>query len=65
MRSLIYNSKFRILFSVIAGAVIGYAYYYFIGCYSGTCPISSSWYVSTIYGGLVGLLISTPNKRSK
>jgi len=40
------------------GAVAGYAYYYFIGCHSGTCPITSKPLNSTVYGALMGLLIA-------
>jgi hypothetical protein len=42
----------------IAGAGLGFAYYYFIGCTGGSCPIQSNPYVSAIYGGVVGLLLS-------
>jgi hypothetical protein len=42
---------------VLIGATGGYAYYYFIGCASGACPISSNPYISTAYGGLIGLLM--------
>jgi hypothetical protein len=42
---------------VMLGAVGGYAYYHFIGCASGTCPISSNPYISTVYGGVVGALL--------
>lgn len=45
---------------IIIGAVIGitggFLYWKFIGCKTGTCPIKSSWYGSTIYGGLLGAL---------
>ena len=51
----------RILFSIIGGG-LGYGYYYFIGCHSGTCPISSNPYISTLYGAGVGLLIPVTNK---
>lgn len=43
---------------VLAGALGGYAYYYFIGCASGTCPISSNPYVSTLYGAMIGFTLS-------
>ncbi len=48
---------------IIIGALSGYAYYYFIGCYSGSCPISSNPYISTFYGALIGLIWTIPNKR--
>jgi hypothetical protein len=38
----------------VLGAIGGYAYYYFIGCSSGTCPITSSPWVSTAYGSFMG-----------
>jgi hypothetical protein len=46
-----------ILFAILGGAA-GFAYYWFIGCTTGACPITSSPYVSTIYGGVMGLLVS-------
>jgi hypothetical protein len=46
----------------ILGAGLGYAYYYFVGCRTGACPISSNPYISTIYGAGVGLLIPTKKK---
>ncbi len=44
--------------SIIGGGALGYAYYRFIGCASGTCPISSNPYISTIYGAVMGYLVS-------
>jgi hypothetical protein len=41
----------------IAGATAGYAYYFYIGCASGTCPITSNPWISTIYGTVAGLLL--------
>ena len=43
------------IFPVILGAAGGYLYYSFIGCVSGTCPITSNPWLSTGYGALVGL----------
>lgn len=50
-----------ILFSVI-GFIGGYAYYYFIGCYNGSCPITSKWYTSSLYGMLIGAIAGFPTK---
>jgi phage shock protein E len=47
--------------AAVLGGVAGYAYYYYIGCMSGTCAITSNPYISTGYGMLIGaLLIDKP-----
>ncbi len=53
----------RPFLGVATGAVAGYLYYYFIGCNSGTCPITSTPWGSIIMGGLLGFLITpSPGK---
>lgn len=49
----------------IVGAIAGYAYYYYIGCISGTCPITSNPYISTLYGTVVGALFVNGKKKNK
>ncbi|WP_106599643.1 DUF6132 family protein [Dyadobacter jiangsuensis] len=52
--------KASILYSfagVAIGAVLGYLYYHFIGCSSGTCPIASNPASSTVYGAVMGGLL--------
>ena len=44
--------------TIAVGAAGGYAWYYFVGCATGTCPITSNPYISTAYGGLIGMLAS-------
>ncbi|HCV43251.1 MAG TPA: hypothetical protein DGH68_07180 [Bacteroidetes bacterium] len=51
------NIWFKRSLLVIVGGAAGFAYYHFIGCASGTCPITSSPYISTVYGALVGGVI--------
>ncbi len=43
---------------ITIGAVAGFLYYLLVGCSSGSCPITSSPYVSMIWGGAMGLFIS-------
>jgi hypothetical protein len=43
---------------IAGGGVAGFAWYYFVGCATGACPISSNPYVSTAYGALTGGLAS-------
>jgi len=47
----------RILY-VFLGAAGGYAYYHFIGCSSGACPISSDPWISTFYGMAMGYILA-------
>lgn len=51
------NQNKIILFGSIIGGLLGYLYYYFIGCTSGTCAITSKPINSTIYGAILGGLI--------
>jgi xanthine/uracil permease len=53
------------LLPVVIGATAGYAYYYFIGCVSGTCPITSNPWISTAYGALVGFFILPSRKKTE
>jgi len=48
----------KLALGVVLGGIVGYAYFYFIGCQSGTCPITSNPLISTAYGSLVGALLT-------
>jgi hypothetical protein len=39
---------------IFVGALAGYFYWKYVGCATGTCPITSSPVVSTIYGAIIG-----------
>lgn len=58
-----YHKIIRRSIPVLIGAALGFAYYYFIGCYGGSCPITGNPIISTLYGGLLGLVISFPNRK--
>ncbi len=59
-----YRKYLRNIIPVLLGALGGFMYYTFIGCYSGTCAITSNPLMSTLYGALFGLVF-TDFKTSK
>jgi hypothetical protein len=65
MKKLLNNRFFKISLFIFLGGVGGFAYYYFIGCQTGTCPITRNPYISTSYGILVGLVLSFDSKKKK
>ncbi|MEA3446530.1 MAG: DUF6132 family protein [Bacteroidota bacterium] len=72
MEKLIQNIKsffnLRLLIGIVVGAIAGYAYYYYLGCASGTCAITSNPVNSTLYGVLFGALLfykKTPEKEEE
>jgi flagellar basal body-associated protein FliL len=42
---------------VVLGAIAGYLYYFYIGCSSGSCAITSKPLNSTLYGMFMGGLL--------
>jgi hypothetical protein len=48
----------KLIVGIILGALAGFAYYRFIGCASGACPITGNPIISTIYGAVMGALVS-------
>jgi hypothetical protein len=56
MKIFIRKHIVAIIFSV-AGSAGGFLYWRFIGCSSGTCLIKSVWYVTTLYGLVLGWVI--------
>ncbi len=51
------------ILGIVIGAIGGYLYYYFIGCNSGTCVITSKPLNSTIYGAVMGGLLFSGYKK--
>lgn len=54
-----------LLLGAVMGAIGGYLYYYFVGCASGTCPITSKPFNSTLYGAMMGGLLLSTFKKEK
>ncbi|MBN1415310.1 MAG: hypothetical protein JW973_09435 [Bacteroidales bacterium] len=55
MRSLFLKYWYVIMLS-LAGLAGGFLYWKYIGCQSGSCPITSHWHSSTVIGGIIGYL---------
>lgn len=49
----------KIISGVVVGGVLGFLYYKLIGCSTGTCPITSNPLNSTLYGAVIGFLLSS------
>jgi hypothetical protein len=64
-RMLFYAQRRRRILFTIIGSAAGYAYYHYIGCFSGTCPITGNPWISTVYGALAGFLLSAPGKKQE
>jgi hypothetical protein len=59
------RNVFKRALPVFIGALLGYGYYFFVGCRTGTCPISGNPYISTIYGGLTGFIFALPGSKGR
>ena len=58
MNMKVFFTKHRLkIAGIVIGAIAGYLYYYYVGCVSGTCPITSNPWRMTIYGAILGLLL--------
>ena len=56
--------KYRLAITgLFTGAIAGWCYWYFVGCASGNCPISSSPLNSSVYWAAVGALSFSMLKR--
>ena len=53
------------LLGAVLGGVGGYLYWYYIGCTTGTCPITASPTMSIIWGAIMGSLIFGIFKKDK
>ncbi|MDO9186771.1 MAG: DUF6132 family protein [Bacteroidia bacterium] len=59
------NNHKLTLIGIVIGAIAGYLYYYYVGCASGTCAITSKPLNSTLYGAMMGGLLLNLFKKEK
>ena len=73
MKEFILKHKYGLIF-VLPGLILGFLYWKFVGCTSGTCPITANWHTMVLFGGLIGyflgdslddLLTKRKNKKEK
>jgi hypothetical protein len=56
----------RPFLAAFIGGVLGFLYYYYVGCTSGHCAITSNPYMSILWGGMMGyFIVSSPCSRGK
>ena len=44
---------------ILVGAILGFLYYHFVGCSSGSCAITGSPISSTIFGAALGFFVAS------
>ncbi|MFN5942765.1 MAG: DUF6132 family protein [Bacteroidota bacterium] len=59
------KKHFLTIIGILIGSLGGYAYYFYVGCASGTCAITSNPLNSTLYGAMMGGLLFSAFKKSK
>ena len=69
MKNLDKKYIFWISFTLL-GILGGFLYWRFVGCKTGTCPITSTWHMSSLMGGILGYLtgdtiVDIQKKRAK
>ena len=53
----------RLIIGAVLGAFAGFAYYYFVGCSTGSCPLTSNPYLMTIWGVFFGTVLFFKQKK--
>jgi acid phosphatase family membrane protein YuiD len=46
----------KYVIGIIIGVAAGYLYFFFVGCKTGSCPITGHSYSASMAGGLMGYL---------
>jgi hypothetical protein len=56
----LWRSPWRAALAAALGAAAGAAYAHFIGCRTGTCPLTASVWRAALYFGAIGALAGWP-----
>jgi hypothetical protein len=64
MKKIIIKYKLELI-GVGFGAVTGWCYWYFVGCTSGNCAITSNPINSSLYGAMMGGILASMFKKEK
>ncbi len=64
-QKLLSNNFYRIILGALVGAGIGFLYWEFIGCNSGTCPLTSNPYKTVAIFTFMGALYAKKDKKQK
>lgn len=49
----------------LAGAVGGAVYAHYVGCATGTCPLTASAWRAALFFGVTGAIVALPGRRSE
>ncbi len=64
MKNFLNTYKLALL-GIIIGAIAGYFYWKYVGCLTGTCPITSSPVKMSLFGAAIGGLLFDIFRKSK
>lgn len=64
MKTIIIKYKAEVV-GVVLGAIAGWCYWYFVGCSTGNCAITSSPVNSTLYGACMSGILGSMLKKSE
>lgn len=52
------NPIVRAVLGGVLGAAVGFAFYKFVGCRTGTCPLSANPFIAMFIWGMTGVLLA-------
>lgn len=68
MLKVLFKKYWPVLLGIAVGAVAGFLYWRYVGCTTGSCPITSSPVNSSLWGAVMGGLLGNimqPDSRVK